>query len=287
MVRDCLRHLWRVRRDGYAFVVTFECDWTSFIVAAVQTLLFMRSPRHVIVQFIMRERTTSFGSWLKYALMRMCFSSVHMCVCSSRSESDYYRQAFKWSDGKVGYVPLHTDPALLDRPSTETGPTVVSAGRTFRDYATLLRAAPGLNGSLTIVASPSSVPVALRSDTVTVRFDVPMDELIDLMASSQVVVLPLDERRISTGQTVLIHAMTMAKPVVVTRVAGTVDYVDHMVTGLLVPPGDPVALQHAVNLLLGDPDLRLKIGRAGRERVLERHLPRQYVRDVQELLRVR
>jgi glycosyltransferase involved in cell wall biosynthesis len=41
-------------------------------------------------------------------------------------------------------------------------------------------------------------------------------------------------------------------------------------TGLLVPPGDVDALAVGVLRALGDPDLRARIGPAGRERVLSR-----------------
>ena len=39
-------------------------------------------------------------------------------------------------------------------------------------------------------------------------------------------------------------------------------------TGLLVPPQDPPALAAAIRLLAGDPDLRHRLGEAGRERVV-------------------
>ena len=42
------------------------------------------------------------------------------------------------------------------------------------------------------------------------------------------------------------------------------------VIGLLVPPRDPDGLAQAITRLLRDPDLRRKMGQAGRERV-ERH----------------
>ena len=42
--------LWRGRRDGYTFIFTGENDWTTFVVAGVQTLLCMRQPRHVVQQ---------------------------------------------------------------------------------------------------------------------------------------------------------------------------------------------------------------------------------------------
>jgi hypothetical protein len=41
-------------------------------------------------------------------------------------------------------------------------------------------------------------------------------------------------------------------------------------TGLLVPPNDPGALAGAIGRLLDDPDLRSRLGDAGRQRVLGR-----------------
>jgi glycosyltransferase involved in cell wall biosynthesis len=44
--------------------------------------------------------------------------------------------------------------------------------------------------------------------------------------------------------------------------------VQHGVTGLVVPRGDTTALAEAIGSLLADPDRRLAMGRAGRERAL-------------------
>jgi phosphatidylinositol alpha-1,6-mannosyltransferase len=54
---------------------------------------------------------------------------------------------------------------------------------------------------------------------------------------------------------------------------GSLDFVEHEVTGLTTPPGDPAALAGAMTRLLDDPDLARRLGEHARERVLERHLP--------------
>src|SRR5436305_6797222 len=70
--------------------------------------------------------------------------------------------------------------------------------------------------------------------------------------------------------TVIIEAMAAARPVVSTRLAGIPESVVHGETGLLVPPGDTMALAEALSRLIEDPKLRLHYGRAGRVRI-EQH----------------
>jgi lipopolysaccharide/colanic/teichoic acid biosynthesis glycosyltransferase/glycosyltransferase involved in cell wall biosynthesis len=72
---------------------------------------------------------------------------------------------------------------------------------------------------------------------------------------------------------VCIEASAMELPVVATRVPGCVDAVHDGVTGILVPPGDAVALADAIRKLLKDPELRQRMGKAGRERVLRDFRP--------------
>jgi glycosyltransferase involved in cell wall biosynthesis len=283
MCLQCVAVLFRARRARYRYIYTFECNWLSFIVAGVQTMLMLRRPRHVILQFIMREKTASLASRIKYRFMRWCFSSVHLCVCSSRPEAEYYVDAFEWPARKVAYVPLHTDPQLLAHGGAAEDGYVVSAGRTFRDYGTLLQSFSELSTPLVIVASPGSVPDA-RPSNVRVVYELPGRELVDLMSRSQMVVLPLEERQISIGQSVLLQAMALGKPVIVTRVNGTVDYVEHMKTGVLVPPRDPAAIRDAVRMLASDEGLRLTLGSAAREQMTREHLPAHYAAQVSAAL---
>jgi glycosyltransferase involved in cell wall biosynthesis len=69
---------------------------------------------------------------------------------------------------------------------------------------------------------------------------------------------------------VVVEAMMAGRPVVASDVSGPRESVLNGVTGLLVPPGNPAALAHALGRLLPDPELRAGMGRAGQERA--RHL---------------
>jgi glycosyltransferase involved in cell wall biosynthesis len=71
------------------------------------------------------------------------------------------------------------------------------------------------------------------------------------------------------GQT-LLGGMACATPVVCTRVASLPEVVEDGVTGLVVPPNDPVALGRALAWLREHPESARAMGEAGRRRVLER-----------------
>lgn len=72
-----------------------------------------------------------------------------------------------------------------------------------------------------------------------------------------------------------LEAAAMEVPVVSCRVVGCMDSVADGVTGKLVPPRDGDSLVAAISEYLGDPELRRRHGRAGRERVLREFCPEQ------------
>lgn len=64
----------------------------------------------------------------------------------------------------------------------------------------------------------------------------------------------------------IIEAMMTGLPVVSTNIRGSREEVVHEETGLLVPVRDEAALAAALNRLVAEPDLRMRMGAAGRAR---------------------
>lgn len=64
----------------------------------------------------------------------------------------------------------------------------------------------------------------------------------------------------------LLEAMALQRPVVVTRVGGLPEVVEHGRHGLVVPPQDPAALGRAIVDVLSDDALRLRMGSAAGQR---------------------
>jgi glycosyltransferase involved in cell wall biosynthesis len=88
------------------------------------------------------------------------------------------------------------------------------------------------------------------------------------LAGLDVAVLPSLSEGMSNA---LLEYMAAGRAIVATAVGGNVRLIDHGVTGLLVPPGDPARLAAAVGRLLSDPLLAARLGMAARRRAEERY----------------
>jgi len=137
-------------------------------------------------------------------------------------------------------------------------PEILYAGRLSPEKGVLelVEAAKGLR---LVVAGDGP----LRDRVPMARGFVQHDELQRLFARAAIVACP--SRREGFGVACL-EAMAHGRPVVATGVGGLRDLVVDGETGIVVPPRDPVALRSALERLLGDPQLRRRLGAAGRER---------------------
>ncbi|MDX6388789.1 MAG: glycogen synthase [Gaiellaceae bacterium] len=166
----------------------------------------------------------------------------------------------------LGAREVRVIPSGVDLPA-EVGaeaepPEVLYAGRLSPEKGVLelVEAAAGLN---LVVAGDGP----LRSRVPQSKGFVPHDELQRLYARAAVVACP--SRREGFGVTCL-EAMAHGRPVVATPMGGLRDLVVDGETGLVVPARDPAALRAALERLLGDPELRRRLGEAGRRRAGER-----------------
>ena len=174
-------------------------------------------------------------------------------------------EAFADQARKLGARDVRVIPTGLELPA-EPGepadpPEVLYAGRLSEEKGVeeLAAAAEGLN--LVVAGDGPLRPLLPQARGMVAR-----QELYALMERASVVVCP---SRRDGLPVVCAEAMAHARPVVASAVGGLPDMVRDGETGLLVPPGDPVALRAAIDRLLADDDLRRRLGRAARSRIAE------------------
>jgi glycosyltransferase involved in cell wall biosynthesis len=153
-------------------------------------------------------------------------------------------------------------------PRRDDGHTVVFVGYDFarkgghvllEAFRLLRRRIPRARLFVAGAAPPRRVPER-------VAFLGPVDpiELPDLFAQSTVFAMPTLHEPFGLA---FLDAMACGLPCVGTRVEAVAEIVREGETGLLVPPGDPVALAAALERLLGDPGRARAMGARGRARI--------------------
>jgi glycosyltransferase involved in cell wall biosynthesis len=113
-----------------------------------------------------------------------------------------------------------------------------------------------------------------------VRFLGYQSNVPDWLAAADITVLPSFWEGLPITA---IECLAAGKPMVATSIDGTPEVVVDEETGLTVPPGDPGLLAAAICRLLRDPELRRKLGAAGRRWVEEHFSIDRQILKTQEL----
>lgn len=170
--------------------------------------------------------------------------------------------------GELSYYNTIADTAVAH---THHPPTLLFFGRIlpYKDLTNLLDAFSIVTGRipgarLLIVGNGDMRPYAQqvngRSDIVVVNRWIPDEEVAAYFHQGDVVVIPCSS---ASQSGVIPVAYAFKLPVVATAVGGLSEQVESGRTGLLVPPGDPVALAEACVTLFTNRALAAAMGEAG------------------------
>jgi glycosyltransferase involved in cell wall biosynthesis len=115
---------------------------------------------------------------------------------------------------------------------------------------------------LVLIGTPRADTPLVDDPGVVIARNVPSAQVMASWARASLAIVPSVWNE-PMGQ-VAVEAMLAGRAVVASDVGGLRDVVQHSITGLTVPPGDPAALAEALDNLLDDPEERRRMGEAGR-----------------------
>ena len=81
----------------------------------------------------------------------------------------------------------------------------------------------------------------------------------------------------------MLEAQAMMLPIIATNISGNPELIVDNSTGILIPPGDADSLRDALKYLIQNLDVRHKMGKNGRFRVLEKFTIEQNVRKTEKI----
>jgi glycosyltransferase involved in cell wall biosynthesis len=183
---------------------------------------------------------------------------ARLVICASNALADSAREL---GAREVRVIPSGVD--VPDEVAEEAEPPeVLFAGRLSPEKG-ILELVEAANGMTLVVAGDGP----LRDRVPGALGFVPHHALGSLYERAAVVAVPSHREGFGV---VCAEAMAYGRPVVAGAVGGLLDLVADGETGLLVPPRDVPALREALERLIGDPELRRRMGEAARERVRTR-----------------
>lgn len=270
------------------------------------------APRHVMLGHYLTpwKKRVWFGRWLGPGVRE----HIETLIVHASAQRALAVETLGMPEGRVALLPYYADqrfwraelaavPArsAASQSAPMLWPMICAAGLEFRDYATLLDAARGLDVCVYIAAAShwsrhnafagaAAVPANVAIGAYDYR------ALRDLYAAARFVVVPLRAVNNQAGVTTILEAMAMGRAVIVSATEGQTDVVcgwssaeaafarggarprlleaagaaalADVPTGIYVRPGDAADLRRAIVYLLAHPDLAETLGRNGR-RVVE------------------
>ena len=190
-------------------------------------------------------------------LARRVLSRARLVVCASTALAEAAREL---GAREVRVVPSGVElPEAVSEPANP--PEVLFVGRLSREKG-ILELVQAADGMTLVVAGDGP----LRDRVPQARGFVPRHELGPFFERAAVVAVPSHREGFGVA---CLEAMAHGRPVVASAVGGLLDLVVDGETGLFVPPRDVPALRAALERLLGDAELRERLGAAARARVRE------------------
>ena len=222
-------------------------------------------PKLVLMGFIYTRRASPIARVVRKAYFRAVLARISLAVTHSRAEVGNYSSTFSLPADRFAFIPVSVHIRELDSYRVVQGEAIVSAGRSNRDYATLLEVAGRLNVPVKIICDSFSQEGRIPENVEVLR-DCHHEAYLREIAEARCVVIPLKEEGESSGHMVLLHAMMFGKAVVVTGTQEMLDYVQHGETALTAARGSCSSLAKQITRLLDNPGLAQELGCAASAR---------------------
>jgi len=231
----------------------------SMVYGLLNRLFAKRGKIHIAKEFFFEvPAELSFKRRLFWMLYRFAIKHVTAIVVNSSGEVEPYARLLNLPASRFHFIPWPTNvntPWLVHSHDNY----VFASGKSFRDWETFFAAVEGLEQKVVVVASGADMKHRTLPSNVTLHTDISHEQYEEILKRATVVVVPLIETQRSTGQASFLEAMAYGKPVVVTRVVGTVDYIEDGNNGVFYAAGNAPELREKIELLCTDQSLREKL----------------------------
>ena len=190
----------------------------------------------IIMTFIYKPKKGILGKiffrFVKYAITS---KYVDQIVCTSKKEISNYSRTFGLKESKFSFVKwgsIDYEKRVPVKKNLQSQKYVFSTGRSNRDYDFLIDTIEKTNYTLIIACDELN---RKSSDNIMIYDNLYGEAMLEYMKNAWCVVISLKDDMIASGQLVLLQAMNLGVPVIITESHGvTDDYVINEYNGLII-----------------------------------------------------
>ncbi|MBO7609405.1 MAG: glycosyltransferase family 4 protein [Muribaculaceae bacterium] len=244
--------------------------WQQFfglIFASICQLFHVKKNTSLLVMaFIYRPKPGIIGRIYRWWIHRTLTSGyIDKVLVYSKHETHYYAQLLDVEEQLFQFIPLGIDNVEIAY-ITDEG-FWFSTGKSNRDYAFLINAFANNGHRLLIACDELKQPSA---ENITVLHNCYDNKMLQVMSRAHGVIIALNDDHISSGQLVILQAMALGKPLIITHSQAIADYVQDGVNALVIDKTS-LALTQAVERLNNDIELYNSISASSKKQFFSRH----------------
>lgn len=215
---------------------------------------------HLVYSFNFTQLPTG----MQHKLMAKAYQQPQKFVTYSTAEKQLYSDYFDIPTNRIDMIhwSVHRPHIDLNAPRIVNGDYICALGSQGRDFHTLLAAMKLLPSvQLVIVTHPQYLHGLNIPDNVKVLTDVPLKQAHNVLAHSQLMVVPLRDSEVPCGHVTIVSGMFFSKPMIVTNSIGVHDYIEDGETGLFHEAKNPIDLADKIEKLLSSPQLSARLAK--------------------------
>ena len=275
-------------KDRYSHIIFWQ-QFIGFYYGLLTRFSFRRRslPMALLLPLIYKKRIGALRILYRtaYAFL-LSAPGVRFFICHSSSEREAYIKEFghEFTDRMIFVRYGVRMPVVVDRKENLQSKYFFSGGTSNRDYGTLLEAFSRLDERLKIACYHKDVQGLIVPPNVDIIHNIFKGQFLALLEEAAGIILPLSDPSISAGQLVLLDAMRLGKPVIVTRSSGTEDYVGEG-EALLIEPRSAEAIREAVANFTHDRERAEALGRQARLKYENNFTVEKYAERISALLK--
>jgi len=251
-------------------------------------LKIMRKPYTFLLPLIYKPRKGLIGKIYKlFFSISLSNPALTGAICLSSKELMYYKKIFPKYKSKIFFIPYgqstKTKNINIYNPTSWETHYFFSGGTSNRDYSILMSVASKIRYNFVIACTRKDIAGMDIPENVRVFHNAYGEKFDLLMKNSYAVLLTLENPDISSGQIVLLKAMEMGKPIVATKSACIIDYVNET-CAFLTQPKNLKELQIVLNYIIENPEEAQVRAFRAKKRYQENYTIQKFASSVAELI---